>query len=297
MYGIMTPRDGLINDTAASSPDGHLPRRKVSRRLALLGTTAAASSWLLSACGGGPGGSSRPAPADVPPPGRVPGTPGGSEITFAGPSGQLRGSWAEPAGTPKATVLVVHDNQGLTDHFSDLVGRFAGAGYGTLCADLLSGHGGGPTDPAQAPAALANTPSAALLAELRAGITELTRRVPGTKIGAVGFGFGGGLLWQLLAAGEPNLAAATVFYGLAPQNADYSQSHAAVLGIYAEHDKQLTESQDKTDQALLNANLVHNSIVLDNTDVGFFDDTGPRYNPGAAAQAWLATLDWFKQYL
>jgi hypothetical protein len=29
------------------------------------------------------------------------------------------------------------DGQGLTPRFSDLVGRHTGAGYGTLCLDLL----------------------------------------------------------------------------------------------------------------------------------------------------------------
>lgn len=220
-------------------------------------------------------------------------------MSFAGPSGPLRGVWAAPAGKPRAGVLLVHDKQGLTDHFSDLVGRFAGVGYGTLCVDLLStqGRSDALADLAQAAAALATAPPATLLAGLRAGIDELARRAPGAGVGAVGFGFGGDMVWQLLALGEPRLAAAVPFYGLAPGRPDFSRSHAWVLAIYAQMDKRGIDNQDKTDQALRHANLGHTSISYPGTEDGFFDDTGPHYNPGAAGQAWRATLDWFNQHL
>lgn len=226
-------------------------------------------------------------------------------MTFAGPSGELRGSWAGPTGSARAAVLVVHDNQGLTPHYADLVGRFAGAGYGALCVDLLSGQGGNPapTEPAQVAKTLAGTPPDKLVAGLRAGIDELARRVPGVqagpgaKIGAVGFGFGGGLLWQLVATGEPSLAAAVPFYGIAPDGLNFSTARAAVLAVYPDNDAKLSESQDNVDQAMMNANLVRNSTVYPGTAAGFFDDTGPRYDAAAAGKAWQATLDWFTQYL
>src|SRR2546423_888511 len=85
-------------------------------------------------------------------------------------------------------------------------------------------------------AARAAAPADRLVADLRAGVDELERRAPRFKLAAVGFCFGGGLTWQLLAAGEPRLAAAVPFYGPAPENPDFSRSKAAVLGIYAELD-------------------------------------------------------------
>jgi carboxymethylenebutenolidase len=267
------------------------------RRLALVGVAAGIGASLLSACGtSGPGSG---AAAEAAPPGREPETPRGSDVTLAGPSGQLRASWAAPTGQAKASVLVIHDNQGLTPHFADVVGRFAGAGYATLCVDLLSGQNApaAPADPAQAPRALLAEPPDKLLANLRAGLDEIGRRVPGVKNGAVGFGFGGGQLWQLLAAGEDRLAAAVNFYGEASDNLDFSKTHAAVLALYPADDRKLSESQDNADQAMLNANLVHNSVLYAGSVAGFFDDTSPRYNPTAAAQAWQATLDWFGRNL
>lgn len=219
-------------------------------------------------------------------------------MTFPGPSGTLHGAWAAPAGSPRGAVLVIHDEAGLTPHYFDLVGRFAGAGYATLAVDLLTGVGGAPApDPAQASKMLVKTLPAKLDAELQAGIAELARRAPGVKLGAVGFGFGAGLLWQHLGAGDPALAAAVPFYGAAPDDLDFTKTHAAVLGIYPDNDAKLNESQDNTDMAMMKANLVHNATIYQGAAAGFFDDTGPRYDGAAAAKAWQATLDWFKQYL
>jgi carboxymethylenebutenolidase len=87
------------------------------------------------------------------------------------------------------------------------------------------------------------------------------------------------------------------FYGLSPESPDFTKSHAAVLAIYPEKDRKLNESQDNADIAMLRANLAHNSMIFPGTEDAFFNDTDPRYDGAAAAKAWQATLDWFKQYL
>jgi carboxymethylenebutenolidase len=301
----MALRDYLIGEVAEDYADGLLTRREALRRLGLLGLAAGAAGVLLTGCAPStPAGPPSAAPAGPsaaagPPPGRGPGVGRGSDVRFPGPGGQLLGAWAAPAGAPKGAVLVVHENRGLTDHFYDVVGRFAGAGYGALCVDLLSAQGGTAAlkDPAQAPTALANAPMAALVADLRAGIDELGRRVPGGKVGTVGFCFGGGMVWQLLAAGEARLAAAVPFYGPAPDQPDFTRAKAAVLAIYGGLDTRVDATMPKAEAALRAAGLTYQVRVFDNADHAFFNDTGPRYQPTAARQAWDATLDWFGRYL
>jgi carboxymethylenebutenolidase len=302
----MALRDYLAGEVVEDFADGLLPRRDALRRLGLLGMGIAASATALAACGtpsapaltapsASPTQSQQP-PSEVP--GRGPGTPRGSEVRFAGPAGELRGAWSAPA-TSNGAVLVIHENKGLTDHFYDVVGRFAGAGYSALCVDLLSAQGGTAalTDPAQAPTALAAAPVEGLVANLRAGIDELGRRAPGVKVGAVGFCFGGGMVWQLLGAGEARLAAAIPFYGPAPDQPDFSRARAAVLSFYGEKDARVDATKARADAALAAAGLTHDSRVYPGADHAFFNDTGPRYNPGAASQAWQATMDWFGHYL
>ena len=71
------------------------------------------------------------------------------------------------------------------------------------------------------------------------------------------------MTWQLLAAGEPRLAAAVPFYGPAPDGADFSGSpNAAVLGIYAELDARVNASQETARGALEAAGLVHEIRVF-----------------------------------
>ena len=38
-------------------------------------------------------------------------------------------------------------------------------------------------------------------------------------------------------------------------------------------------------------------IIHPSTDHAFFNDTGPRYNPAAAADAWHRLQDWFTAHL
>ncbi|MBV9314583.1 MAG: dienelactone hydrolase family protein [Pseudonocardia sp.] len=294
----MALRNYLVGEVAKDFADGLFSRREALRRLGLLGLGAVPAAALLAACGE-PAAPSAPTSPVGAPPGRGPGVGRGSDVRFAGPAGELRGAWAAPAGAPKAAVLVIHENRGLTDHFYDVVGRFAGAGYGALCVDLLSAQGGTAalTDPAQAPTTLAATPVDKLVADLRAGIDELGRRVPGAKVGAVGFCFGGGMVWQLLEAGESRLAAAVPFYGPAPEHPDFRRAKAAVLAIYGELDQRVDATKQRADDALTAAGLVHTARVYSGADHAFFNDTGPRYNPEAAAAAWQATIDWFGQYL
>ncbi|HZZ45844.1 MAG TPA: dienelactone hydrolase family protein [Pseudonocardia sp.] len=304
----MALRDYLAGEVAEDFAEGLLSRREALRRLGLLGLGIGASGSLLAACAGPTGppasatgaapGPGTPSPAG-PVPGRGPGTPTGTDVRFPGPNGAtLRGAWAAPVGSPRGAVLVVHENRGLTQHFYDVVGRFAGAGYGALCVDLLSSQGGTSalTDPAAAPTALAKAPVEALVADLRAGIDELGRRAPGTKVGAVGFCFGGGMVWQLLAAGEARLTSAVPFYGPAPDRPDFSRAKAAVLALYGALDARVDATIPTAEAALRSAGLTYQVRVFPDANHAFFNDAGARYQPDAARAAWSATVDWLNSH-
>lgn len=303
----MTPLQRYIADEiAVDHADGLLSRREALRRLALLGLGAAAASSVLAACStnrneapSATSAATTPATGATPaPPGQA-GAVGTEPITFPGPQGRtLQGAWAAAA-EPRGAVLVVHENKGLNDHIRSVAGRFAGAGYSALAIDLLSEEGGTGTfaDPAEATAALAKVPPERFVADMKAGVDELERRVPNKKAAAVGFCFGGGMVWLLLASGEPRLAAAVPFYGPLPDNADFSGSKAAVLAIYAELDARVTATRDAATAALEKAGLPHEIVTEPGADHAFFNDTGPRYNAAAAADAYQRVLGWFGQYL
>jgi carboxymethylenebutenolidase len=305
----MALRDYLIGEVAQDCADGLLDRREALRRLGLMGLGTGAAVAALAGCAPGP---TEGTPAGSGSPVTGPGTAGPGTapaartrpvevVRFAGPSGELQAAWAAPAadGPRGGAVLVIHENRGLTPHFHDVAGRLAGAGHAALAVDLLSSEGGTAalTDPAQAPTLLSQAAPEQLRAQLGAGLDELARRAPGARLGAVGFCFGGGMVWSLLQAGEARLAAAAPFYGPVPDPVDFSKARAAVLGVFGELDTRVNAGRERAAAALTAAKLEHDIKTYAGADHAFFNDTGPRYNPTAAADAWRDLLDWFGRHL
>ena len=298
----------LVGEIAEDFGEGLLTRREALRRLGLLGLGLTAAGGVLAACGGDDdddgdasatttaAGANTTLPTDE---------PAGSSaalkaetISFTGPAGQLQGAYAA-AKAPKGAVLVIHENRGLTPHFFEVPGRLAGAGYTALALDLLSRQGGTAKagDEAAVQAALGNANDDDLVADMRAAITELQKRAPGQKIGALGFCFGGGMVWNLLNVGEDRIAAAVPFYGPAPATPDFSKAKAAVFSVYGADDARVNGTKAAADAGLQAAGLTHNSKVFAGAGHAFFNETGQRYNANAAKEAWSILLGWFDQHL
>ena len=295
----MTPLQRYIaEEIATDHVDGLLSRREALRRLALLGIGSAAAGSLIAACGEKRVVSApSPSPAE-PPPGMQTALPT-EAVSWDGPRGRLQGAWSAGPGA-RGAVLVIHENKGLNDWVRSVAGRLAGIGYSALAIDLLSEEGGTAAfgDPAKATAALAAAPPERFVADLRSGLDELQRRTPGQSLAAVGFCFGGGLVWRLLAAGEPRLSAAVPFYGPLPDDPDFGGSkNAAVLAFYGALDERVTSGEPAARQALQSAGLVNEIVVEPGADHAFFNDTGQRYNAAAADDAWQRLQKWFTRHL
>jgi carboxymethylenebutenolidase len=313
----MALKDYIVSEVALDCAAGVLSRREALRRFGLMGVTGAAAAALLAACGDDDATESTTAatPSATAAPGPTPTTAAltsssaatsastaaatGQEIRFSGPNGELIGVVAD-AGSPRGAVLVIHENRGLTPHVRSIPPRLAADGYTALAIDLLSEEGGTASLPSEgdATAALGNAPAERMIADLKAGLDELARRAPGANLATIGFCFGGAMTWQLLAAGDPRLAAAVPFYGPFPAGASVTGSpNAAVLGIYAGLDSRVNGTRDAAEAALTSAGLTHELRVFDGVDHAFFNDTGPRYDAAAAGAAYQAMLDWFGQHL
>ena len=119
---------------------------------------------------------------------------------------------------------MIHENRGLNDSIRAIAGRLAASGYSALAIDLLSEEGGTGSfaDEFEAMAALGAVPPSRFVADMKAGVTEIRRRLPKKNVAATGFCFGGGMTWLLLASKEPRLAAAVPFYGPFPEGGSLS---------------------------------------------------------------------------
>jgi carboxymethylenebutenolidase len=299
----MTQFKGYLTDEVVEDyADGILSRREALRRLSMLGVATALAVPLLAACDaaaqdGAPGPASASSAAASP---AGPAPLATEPITFDAADGrEVQGAWSA-AESARGAVLVVHENRGLTDHIRSVAGRLAASGYSALAVDLLSEEGGTGSfqDEAEVSAALNNIADDRFVADMKAAVAELGRRTPDAKIGAVGFCFGGGMVWSLLAAGEPRLSAAAPFYGPLPDGADFSGSpNAAVLAVYGEQDERVNATRDAATQALKAADLTHEVVTYPNAGHAFFNDTGARYSPTAAAAAYEKLTAWFGTYL
>jgi carboxymethylenebutenolidase len=285
----------LVEEVAEDHADGIITRREAMRRLGLLGVAAATASTMLAAeamaaKGGGDHGHGHGNDGRA-----MEWAPAATEaITFGGPNGTLMAAWAA-ATKPSGGVLVIHENRGLTEHIRNVAGRFAASGWSALALDLLSEEGGTGAFPGEAEvsAALATIPPERFDADMKAAVTELSTRIGRKPLAAIGFCFGGGMIWRLLAAREPRLSAAAPFYGPLPTGASFEGNKAAVLGVYGGLDTRVNATRDAAGAALEAARLEHEILTFTEADHAFFNDTGARFNAKAAEEAWRRVVGWF----
>jgi carboxymethylenebutenolidase len=223
------------------------------------------------------------------------------DIEFPGDGATLLGHLARPSGAERRpAVLVCHENRGLTEHIKDVARRLASAGYVGLAVDLLSRIGGtsAVSDPADVPGILGNTPPEQFLSDFVSAWRWLQDQayVLSDGVGMVGFCFGGGVTWRV-AIGLADVRAAVPFYGPHPDPAEVGTIQGAVLAIYAGNDERINQSIPAIEAAMQAAGKVYEKVIYPGVDNAFHNDTGSRYNPEAATDAWARTLDWFRKYL
>jgi carboxymethylenebutenolidase len=223
-----------------------------------------------------------------------------SEIQIPAADTSLIAYLARPSSeTGSPVILICHENRGLTPHIQDVTRRFAKAGYVGLAVDLLSRQGGtGAVGSNNVPGALGNIAPDQFVEDFKSGWRYLQEQpfAEAAKVGMTGFCFGGGVTWRV-ATQMPELLAAVPFYGPAPDVEDVPTIRAAILAIYGELDSRINSGIPTIEKAMLENNKIYEKIIYSNADHAFNNDTGPRYNPEAAKDAWARTLDWFEKYI
>jgi carboxymethylenebutenolidase len=222
-------------------------------------------------------------------------------LEFSGQDGAaLLGYLARPQGDgPFAVVLVCHENRGLTPHIEDVTRRLAKAGYVGLAVDLLSRQGGSAAvGQANVPGVLGQTPSEQYVQDFLSGWAFLKTQpyAQAERVGMVGFCYGGGVTWTM-ATRMPELRAAVPFYGPHPPLEDVEDIQAAVLAIYGGKDARINQGIPAIEEAMKANNKVFEKVIYPDADHAFHNDTGSRYHPESARDAWSRTLAWFAAYL
>jgi carboxymethylenebutenolidase len=217
------------------------------------------------------------------------------------PGRKMSGYGVAPVDAPAnlATVIVIHENRGLTDHIKDVARRVALAGFSAVAPDFLAPVGGTPKDENAAREMIGKLDLAATVADGRAFIDWLSSTAGGArKVGAVGFCWGGGMVNRLAVAAGANLKAAVPFYGPAPAPTEAPKVQAAMLVQLAGNDQRVNATALPWVEALKAAGKDVTSHVYPNVEHAFHNDTSiERYNKDAAGKAWASTIAFFKQHL
>jgi carboxymethylenebutenolidase len=300
----------LAGEMVEEYEEGRMSRRQMIKTVGrILGVTVVSPTLLASlGCGSPEAGDEEQETALVPESGTSgvtidPNDPDieAGEVEVPGEEGAITAYQAQPAsGAPFAAILLIHENRGLTEHIRDVARRFAKVGYVGLAADLLSRTGGTAqiVDESETTTAISELDQGGVISDMQSSVTWLQQQpyVQEGRIGAIGWCWGGGQAWRL-ATTDPRLNAVVSFYGINPPLENVPNIQAAVLGVYGEEDSRITDQEPELEEALADADKTYEMTVFEGANHAFFNDTGERFDPEAAEEAWSETLDWFNQYL
>jgi carboxymethylenebutenolidase len=221
-----------------------------------------------------------------------------SDIVYQGETGGVRAHFARPKGDGKlAGVVIIHEIWGLVPHIKDVARRVALEGFLALAPDALSPLGGTPGDVTNVPALMQKLDRGTTIRNLVAAAKYLRTHPQSTgKVGVIGFCWGGGMANQV-AVNFPDLKAAVPFYGMQPAAEDVPKIKASLLLHYAGNDERINQGIPAYEAALQKAHVEYRLHMYPGAEHAFFNDTGQRYNPGAATRAWERTIGFFKQKL
>lgn len=210
---------------------------------------------------------------------------------------KVMGYLAEPAGTPKAGLIVIQEWWGLTDDIKAIADRYAAEGYLAFAPDLYHGKVAGEPDEARKYVMALERDLAAR--EIDAGIAWLKDVRGVQKVGCVGYCMGGGLTLATAMRSTSRVDAAHVYYGGGmPADDQLAAIQVSVLGSYGADDAGIPKEQvDRLRDVLTKAGVPNDITLYDGAGHSFFNDTKPSYNPAASADSWTKSLAWFGKYV
>lgn len=214
-------------------------------------------------------------------------------------NGRLRGYLVKPAqiSGKLPTVLVIHENRGLNPHIEDITRRLALDNFIAFAPDALYTLGGYPGDEDKARELFQQLDKGKTQADFLEAAQILKKLDQGnSKLGAVGFCFGGGIV-NYQATKLPDLVAGVPFYGVQPSAEDTAKIKAALLIHYAGVDDRINAGWPAFETALKAAGVNYEAYIYPGVQHGFNNDTTPRFDAAAAKLAWGRTINFFNARL
>ena len=264
----------------------HRDRRAFMREMVALTGSAVAAEALVAAIAASPAAAQQVKPDDP----RLR-TETATGVEAGKPAAAYVAVPRDAGGRTLGTVLVIHENRGLTEHIRDVTRRLALAGFRAIAPDFLAPQGGTPVDEDRAREMIASTDMDLALRQAQAALASAAEQRDGSgKVGAVGFCWGGAFVNRLAVAAGPALTAGVAYYGPAPSPSEASRVQAALMLHYAGKDQRVNATGLPWAEALKATGKPVDAYVYPDVDHAFNNDTSvERYNAAAAKLAWDRT--------
>jgi carboxymethylenebutenolidase len=178
-------------------------------------------------------------------------------------------------------VIVIHENQGLTDWVQSLADQVAEAGFLAIAPDMLSGmgpNGGGTSslpDRNAVGQAFRDLPPDQITADLNAVASFIAKHPHSNgKVVVGGFCWGGGQTFRF-ATNNSTIKAAFVFYGPTPSTQEgpnkeaLAKITAPVYGFYAGNDARINAALPKTIELMKELNKTFDPVTYEGAGHGF----------------------------
>lgn len=194
-------------------------------------------------------------------------------------------------------LIVIHEWWGLNDNIRMMTRRLAGEGYVALAVDLYSGKVA--KTPNNAGKYARSVEQGSAIENLRQAYSYLKEQQGITKVGSIGWCFGGGWSLQTALAMPDKVDATVIYYGrLVTDTTRLKKLTMPVLGIFGAEDNGIPPSAVNDFKAALNKAEVENSIhIYEGAGHAFANPSGTRYNKEAAEDAWGKTTAFFEKHL
>ncbi len=201
----------------------------------------------------------------------------------------------------KAAVVMIHEWWGLNDHIKREAERLhAATGYGVLAVDMYDGKVATTSDQAGEFVRAVNDERAhgILKATLDAAKNGNVLGGAMSKIGTIGYCFGGGWSFQAALKNGPMVDACVVYYGMPETDpAKLGGLTAPVLGIFGKQDARLGPELVGTFAKAMATATKPLDIRMYDAPHAFANPSNPKYDKVSADKAWHETLAFFGRYL
>ncbi|WP_375577672.1 dienelactone hydrolase family protein [Marivirga tractuosa] len=195
------------------------------------------------------------------------------------------------------TVIVIHENRGLTEWVRNVADQLAEKGFIALAPDMLSDFSEEYSQTSEFPTsddarnAIYELEPRLVTSYLNNSFKYLKNLPAGNgEVAVIGFCWGGSQSFRY-ATDNPNLSEALVFYGTGPKEAlDYAKIKAPVYGFYGGNDQRVNATIEASKEAMKDYQHIYDVQIYDGAGHAYMragdDPDGSEANIEARNKSW-----------